>query len=271
MRENLLTFFYFINKLYQDRSVIWTMVLRDLKSRYIGSLFGFFWSIIDPLFLVFIYWVVFGLFFNSKPDPVYGTDSFIIFLLSGILPWQFFSQSVIGSTGVILSNRNLIKKSVGFPSEILPLIKILTNVISHFVGILILIFLIGIDSGLPPLFPVFLFYMGLTVILAMGMGWILSSINVYLRDMQQMVGLLMMGWFFFTPIFYSPARVPEAIMPFYKLNPMYHIVTGYRYALLTGTFLPVFDMLYITVLSVVLFGSGGILFRKLKPGFAEVL
>jgi len=271
MKENLLTFFYFINKLYQDRSILWTMIKRDLRARFIGSFFGFSWSVIDPLTQVLIYGVVFGLFFKSQPDPEFGTNSYILYLVCGILPWQFFAQSVTASTGSIVSNANLVKKAVGFPSEILPVIKVMSNLLSHLIGMLILILIIAIFHGVSFYIPFIFVYMLPTLIFAIGVGWIVAGLNVYLRDVQQVMPLVLMAGFFFTPIFYSPSSVPEPILTVLSLNPMFHAVIGYRYALLTGRILPPGSLAYLLITSFFIFGLGGVFFRKLKPGFAEVL
>jgi len=271
MKENLLTFFYFINKLYQDRSILWTMIKRDLRARFIGSFFGFSWSVIDPLTQVLIYGVVFGLFFKSQPDPVFGTNSYILYLVCGILPWQFFAQSVTASTGSIVTSANLVKKAVGFPSEILPVIKVMSNLISHLIGMLILILIIAIFHGASFYIPFIFVYMLPTLMFAIGIGWMVAGLNVYLRDVQQVMHLVLMAGFFFTPIFYSPSAVPEPILTLLSLNPMFHAVIGYRYALLTGRMLPLGSLAYLLITSFFIFGLGGIFFRKLKPGFAEVL
>lgn len=272
MFQNILIFFDFIKKLYRSRYMIGMLALRELKTTYIGSLFGFLWAVFNPVFLVAVYGIVFGIFFKSTPDPAYGTDSFLLFLLCGIVPWQFFSQSVSSSTNVILSNRNLIKKAAGFPSEILPVTTVLSNIIGHLIGVSLLLVLIMVfGGGLSPALALIFVYMFFISVFAVGLGWILSSANVFLRDIQQAVGLLLMGWFFLTPVIYSGSMVPGPFSVVLKLNPMYHMVEGYRFALLAGKALPAMDFLYMAAVSVVTFGIGGVFFRKLKPWFAEVL
>lgn len=272
MKQNFLIFLDFTKKLFfRDRSVITTMVARNLREQYVGSIFGFMWAVLEPLSQVAIYGIFFGIFLKSKVDPVYGTDSFFVYLLCGLIPWQFFAQSVNSTTNAIVSNSNLVKKAVGFPSEILIIIKVLTNSIAHLIGVALLLVILAVFVGIKPSAPFFFVYMLFTVLFAVGLGWIVSSVNVYLKDIQQIMGVIMMAWFFFTPIFYSPSIVPAAVLPVFKLNPMYHIVIGYRYALLAGQLLPWRDFLYLAAVSFFTFGIGGIFFRKLKPGFAEVL
>lgn len=271
MKQDFLIFLDFTKKLYKDRSTIWTMVSRDLRAQYVGSIFGFLWAILEPLSQLAIYGIFFGVLLNSSVDPAYGTNSFFLYLLCGIIPWQFFSQSVNSSITAITGNGNLVKKSVGFPSELLVIIKILTNSIAHLIGIGLLILTVAVFGGLTPYFPLIFLYMPFIALFAVGIGWTLSSINVYLKDIQKVMGIIMTAWFFFTPVFYSPHIIPSAALPFIKLNPMYHAVIGYRYAILAGKFLPWQDFLYLAAISFFTFGIGGILFRKLKPGFAEVL
>lgn len=272
MKENLSIFIDFIKKLYMRRNMIWTMAIREVKAIYVGNLFGFLWAIVNPLAQVAIYGVVFGIFFKSTPDPVYGTNSFFLYLLCGLIPWQFFSQTVSASTNVIVSNGNLVKKAVGFPSEILPIITVISNIISHMIGVgLLLVILFAFTTRVSLYTPTIFVYLFFIAIFSVGLGWMLSSINVYLRDIQQVVGLIMMAWFFFTPIFYSPNIIPKKILLILKLNPIFHMVDGYRYALLTGKLLSIWDFVYLAIVSLLTFGLGGMLFRKLKPGFAEEL
>ena len=248
------------------------MATRNLKARYVGSFFGFFWAVLNPLAQLAIFGLVFGVFFNSRPDPVYDTDSFFLFLLCGLVPWQFFAETVGVSTDVLVSNSNLIKKSVGFHSEILPVINVITSVVNHLIGIalvLLILLLFGVRfSFYLPLIFVYLLFIS---VFCVGIGWVLSSVNVYLRDVQQVVALAITALFFLTPIFYSPSIIPSKAAWVAKLNPMFHMVEGYRLALLAGSPLPFWDFTYFAVVSCLTFGLGGLFFRILKPGFAEVL
>jgi lipopolysaccharide transport system permease protein len=272
MTENIRIFFDFSKKLlFRDRSAISTMVSRDLRSQYVGSFFGILWALLEPLSQLLIFGLFFGVLLKIKPDPIYRSDSFFLYLLCGLVPWQFFSQSVISSTTAVVSNSNLIKKAVGFPSEILAIVKVLTHSISHFIGVILIFVIISFTAGISPYMLLFIIYTLLAMLFAIGLGWIVSSLNVYLKDVRQVIGILVMAWMYATPIFYSTRIVPESLMPFYKLNPMYHVVTGYRYALLADRILPWPDLAYLAAVSLITFAVGGIFFRRLKPGFAEVL
>jgi len=272
MKQNFLIFVDFLKKLYKRRYMLKSMALTDLKKRYVGSLFGLVWAVLEPLTLFGIYAVVFGVFLKGKPDPAFGTDNYFLYLLCGLLPWTFFSQSVLATVGVVVTNKSLITKSVGFPSEIFPIITVSTNIISHLIAMTLVIFgIFLVTGGLPLSVLLIAGYLFLCSVLIVGLGWIFSSIYVYLKDLRVVVGLLVNAWFFFTPIFYSPHIVPAQLLPIYKLNPMYAIVIGYRYALLAGKMMPLPDLGYLVFISIVTFAVGGFVFRKLKPGFAEVL
>jgi ABC-type polysaccharide/polyol phosphate export permease len=272
MKQDLLIFLDFVKKLIRDRYLLWMLTLRELKASYVGSLFGFLWAVFNPLFLLAIYGVVFGLFFKSKPDPVYGTDSFLFFLLCGIVPWQFFAQTLGASTEAILSNKNLVKKSTGFPSELLPVTCVFSNLVSHFIGIVILmLFLLLEGVRLNPAMPLIFLYLFIASVFTVGLAWILSSSNVFLRDIGQVLNILLMGMFFMTPIVYPPSFVPPHYLFILKLNPVFHFVEGYRFALLAGRPLPLQDIIYFAAVSFATFAVGGMYFRRLKPLFAEML
>lgn len=263
---------YFIKNLFRIRFMIKAMAIRELKVTYVGSFFGFFWAVINPLSQILIYGVVFGYFLKGKPPPEYGTDSYFLYLVAGLIPWQFFAQTIGSSSGVLLSYRNLIKRAAGFPSEVLPIVTVISNVISQAVSIILLfIIVIGFTHSISPnMFLVFVYLFFISII-CVGIGWILSSLTVFLRDIPQVIGLILTGMFFFTPIFYSPSIVPPKILFVMKFNPMYHVIEGYRLAVLGDKFLPLPDFGYLVIVSLAIFGAGGVMFRKLKPEFAEVL
>ncbi len=272
IKENFLVAIDFAVKLVKNRYMLKMMTIRELKASYVGSAFGVSWAVLNPLVQLAIYGIIFGTFFNSVPDAKYGTDSFFLFLLCGLVPWQFFSQTVSQASGSISQNSMLVKKAVGFPVEILPLVTVFSNLIGHFISIGLLLAAVAVFSGkIQIATPLILLYLFFITLFSVGLGWILSGINVFLKDIEQIIGLAMMGLFFFTPIVYSAGIVPEAVLPLLKLNPMYHMVEGYRLALLAGEPLPWGDFLYMAVFSLVVLAVGGVSFRKLKPWFAEFM
>jgi len=272
IKENFFIFFDFVKKLFISRYMLRMMALRELKASYVGSVFGVIWAILNPLFLLVIYGVVFGIFFGSRPAPTYRTDSFFLFLLCGIVPWQFFSQTTVAASRSVSTNFNLVKKAVGFPSEVLPVVTAISNLVSHLISLVILVVALVVVTGDIPVFlPLVFVYLFFITIFSIGLGWMLSSMNVFLRDIEQVVDLVLMGWFFLTPVVYSPSIVPESVLPVMKLNPLYHMVEGYRLALLAEKALPWEEIVYLACVSFITLAVGGMVFRKLKPWFVEVL
>jgi ABC-type polysaccharide/polyol phosphate export permease len=131
--------------------------------------------------------------------------------------------------------------------------------------------LVVFTGGLTPHTPFILVYLFFISVFAVGLGWILSSLNVYLRDIKQVIGLIMLGWFFFTPIFWSPSRLSPRLLSVMKFNPMFVVVDGYRSLLLAGRMPTLLSLAYLAGVALLSLAVGGIFFRKLKPGFAEVL
>ena len=272
VKENFMVATDFAVKLVKHRYMLKMMTIRELKASYVGSAFGVSWAVLNPLVQLAIYGIIFGTFFKSVPDAKYGTDSFFLFLLCGLVPWQFFSETVAKASGAISQNSMLVKKAVGFPVEVLPLVTVFSNLIGHFISIALLLAAVLLFSGkLTVTTPLIFLYLFFIMLFSVGLGWILSGLNVFLKDIQQIIGLALMGLFFFTPIVYPASIVPAPVLTFLKLNPIYHMVEGYRLALLAGVPLPWGDFLYMAVFSFITLVLGGIFFRRLKPWFAEFM
>lgn len=270
--KNAIVFFRFMQSLYKIRFMLKAMALRELKATYVGSFFGFFWAVLNPLSQILIYGIVFGYFLKGSPPPQYGTDNYFLYLVAGLIPWQFFAQTVGASSGVILANRTLVKRAAGFPSEVLPIVTVISNVIGQLVSIgLLFAIVVGFAHRVSPNALLVFVYLFFFSIICVGIGWVLSSLTVFLRDIPQVIGLVLTGMFFFTPIFYSPSIVPPKVLFLMKLNPVYHVIEGYRLAVLAGKPIPAIDLAYLAVASLFILATGGVVFRKLKPEFAEVM
>jgi ABC-type polysaccharide/polyol phosphate export permease len=269
---NIRIFLHFMRNLYRIRFMLRAMALRELRATYVGSFFGIFWAVLNPLCQIAIYGVVFGLVFKGTVPAEYGTKSFFLYLVTGLIPWQFFAQTMGASSNVLLAYSNLVKRAVGFPCEVLPIVSVISNTVSQLVSIALLYgIVIAFTHTVSVNMLLVLVYLLFAVILCVGLGWMLSALTVFLRDIPQIIGLVLTGLFFFTPICYPPSMVPAKALFVMKLNPFYHVIEGYRLACLTGRSLPVLDFVYLAVSSVLIAGLGGLLFRKLKPEFAEVM
>ena len=264
-------FLKFLSSVYVNKYMIRSMVHRNMRARYVGSFLGIFWSFIHPLTQIIMYYFVFSVILKIKLGPEFGETSFAIWLVAGLLPWMFFAEVVIQSPGVVLEQSSLITKMV-FPSELLPLTNLLAALINHLIAVVILIgILLALGHGIS--FKILLIFPSLiaTGIFALGISWILSALNVFLRDIGQIVSVFVNIWFFMTPIIYPKHFVPDRFQVLYGFNPMLHTVEAYRTGLLGNTDVNVTGISYLLLLGLITFVLGGLIFRKLKPAFADVL
>jgi ABC-type polysaccharide/polyol phosphate export permease len=260
--------FAFVRKVAANRNLLKNLILRDLKHRYVGSIGGFLWSVIHPIVLLVCYTFLFGVIFPNRPDA--GTDSFAIFLLCGLLPWMLFSDTIIRNCSVISDNAPLITKTV-VPAEILPISITISNLIHHLIGLGILLFVLTVFYTVHLSALWILLYMFMLLLLAQGLGWIVAGLHVFVRDTIQALQIVMLFWFYFTPILYTMDRLPENMRSFAALNPMALIVTGYRSSLLDLAQPNLIQIASVLAASVAVFIIGGLLFRHAKPAFPDVL
>jgi ABC-type polysaccharide/polyol phosphate export permease len=261
----------FFRTLYQNRYMIRSLAIRDLQANYVGSFLGLFWSIIHPISQILLYTFIFSVVLRLKLGPEYGEMPYVFWLMAGLMPWFFFAEMVSRSPGAVLGQASVIKKMV-FPTEILPFANLVAALINHFISMFILISLIvafgyGISWKIILLFP----YLLAIGILATGIAWIISALNVFLRDIGQILGVVVRFWFFLTAILYPVSRVPERFQGLMRLNPMLHAIEGYRMALFGKTSFDLAGFLYLLFVGLVMVVVGGLTFRKLKPAFADVL
>jgi lipopolysaccharide transport system permease protein/teichoic acid transport system permease protein len=263
-------FFNFIRLIILQRQLIVTLAKRDVATQYVGSLLGFIWTFINPIVMIFIFWVVFSVGFRVQPK---SDVPFIIWLTAGMAIWFVFADIVNGSSGIIVSNAHLIKKTL-FRSEILPVIKVVSCLITHSVFLVVLIGLIIIQK-MPFSFYYlqFIYYLFCMSFLALGISWIVSALNVFIRDVGSIVAVVIQMGFWATPIFWDIQMMPAGIQIIFKGNPMYYIVQGYRESFIyfTPFWSHPIQTLYFWCVSITFFITGAMIFKKLKPQFPDVL
>lgn len=263
-----------IRELLKYRVLIQSLVSRELKARYRGSILGFLWSFFNPFLLLLVYTIVFGFIIRPK-DPTFETNpyTYSLFLFCGLLPWIWFSSSLLESSNVIIINGNLIKKIL-FPAEVLPTVVVLTNLMNFIFGLPIL-FLFFILLGRNLTFWVFFLPVSIIIqfILILGFSLLISSLSVIFRDIQNILANLVTLWFFSTPIIY-PFSFPiiqesKFLKIFLSLNPMTHVIESYQYSLFYNS-LPHWKRLSVTfIFSIMLFFVGYYVFDKLRDSFSE--
>ena len=246
------------------------LVKRDFQQRYVGSAAGWLWGLIHPLVLLASYVFIFSICLQQVPGPGEVTTNYPMLLFAGMLPWLLFSETVQRSSGCLVEQANLITKTV-FPSEIVPVSIFLSSLMSHLlaIGLVIagaLIFL-GHISLILVLLPVLWLLVGL---FAIGIGWIAAALQVYLRDTTQVLAVILTLWFWATPIFLPEDKFPHWALLALKANPLTYIVRAYREILLGHT-LSLKDLGSTAMFAVAAFVGGGLIFRYMKRGFADVL
>jgi len=249
-----------ILEIFRYSELIKTLVAKDLRVRYTNSVLGYAWTWLDPVMSMFTFILVFDIMLSIK------VEHFPVFLLSGLIPWTFFSSSVISSVGSILNNAGLIKR-VYYPREIFPLTIILSDGINMLFSLLLLIPVVlafGLQITpkllLLPIPTIFLF------ILTFGISLIVSSINVFLRDMSYIAPFVIRLWFFVTPIFYTiDGHIPEKYVNIYiLLNPMAVIISLYRTSLMNYSFPALQHMLIAFSTCFLVFIIGYEFFKKIE-------
>jgi len=247
------------------------MVRRDFEQRFIGSAIGWIWALIHPLVLLLSWTFVFQYCLGAQVPPNEGTSSYPLWLFAGMLPWLLFSEAVQRSASCLLEQANLITKTV-FPSEMIPVSVFLSSLVSHLLGVVLIVAAAGILLNQVSLFlillPLYFFLIGL---LAIGLGWIVASLHVFLRDTAQVVAVVLLLWFWLTPIFIGEDQFPPKMRFLVYANPFFYLVRGYRKVLLAGSLPSLADFGIVALYGAAAFVLGGLFFRHMKRGFADVL
>lgn len=264
------TFLMFLKMLFKSRSLIGALVVREIQGRYVGTFGGLIWSVINPLMMILVYWFVFSVGFKIQPP---GGVPFIIIFLCGLIPWTLFSETLMSNVEVVRSNPHFVKKMV-FPTEVLVVVNFFASLVTHAIMLVILFALMWFNDLSISIFNFqFVFYLFALSIFTVGMSWLISALNVFYKDIGQVVGVVLNLWFWLTPIVWMVDMIPPKYQIFLNLNPMLYIVAGYKNSFL-------YDMAFWTHyrtggmfwgISLFIFIFGGLVFRRLKPEFAEVL
>lgn len=260
-----------MDRLLSHKNLLKNLVMRDLKHRYVGSMAGFLWSVIQPLVMLVCYSFVFQTVLNNQLDPKYG--SYPIFLLCGILPFTLFNETVLRSCGSIIDNKALITKTI-IPAEILPLSITISGLVLHGIGMGVLLTILLIFRTIPLSAFGILIYLPILLMFSQGLGWLVAGLQVFLRDTMQALQILMTLWFFLTPVFYPMEQITgkhPGIASLMALNPLMVVVTGYRSSLLGIAQPHIGQIAVATAISVAVFIAGGLIFHRAKPAFADVL
>lgn len=260
---------FFID-IFKNKNLLLSLALQDFKQRYLGNYLGIVWAFAGPFMTVLILFFVFQVGFRSSPSE--GIP-FILWLVSGMFPWSFLSESISSGSNSIIDKPYLVKKIV-FRVSTLPVIKLITAFFIHSFFLSVLFILLMAYGYYPKIIWIQIFYyLFATLILALGISWITSSIVVFVKDISQIISILLQFGFWLTPIFWSDKIMPSNYLTLLKLNPAYYIVQGYRDSLLFNVWF--WEKPYITfyfwIVTISIFLLGAFIFKRLRPHFADVL
>ena len=239
-------------------------------SRYAGTLFGSVWAFAQPVCTIVVFWFVFQVGFKNPPI---SDVPYFLWMASGLIPWFFFSDGWNMASSAFVEYSYLVKKVV-FKVELLPLVKILSTLYVHifFVVFMVVLFVCnGIWPGIR--LGWLLYYMSASIVLVTGLSFATSSLLVFYRDLQPMLGIVLQFLMWLTPIMWSASMFPTSLMKFFKINPLYYVVNGYRYALIGDTsYMPTLQYsVYFWFATSVILLVGINLFERVKVHFADVL
>lgn len=255
----------------EHRGLIRAMVRRDLAMRYQGSVMGIAWAIINPAMMIVIFTIIFAGIFQARFGESGSQLSFALYLFCGMLPWSAFSEGVQRATTSVTENVNLVKRVV-FPVEALPVNTALAAIVQQLLGTIVLLAAaLIIERSLKPtalLLPVLLIPQ---LLVTLGLGWLMASLGVFLRDVPQISQLILNAWMYLTPIFYPEHLIPPTYQGLLKFNPMVPLIRSYRRILLEGR-MPDWQGLGITTLfGLVCFVFGYWWFIRTRKAFPDVL
>lgn len=259
----------FLLHIMRNRYLIYELTKRDFQSKYIKNILGLLWAILDPLFFMLILWFVFSVGLKTGRAM---TIPFVVYLITGQISFDLISHTLINSTSVIRDYSFLIQK-VNFRTGILPLIKIFSGLILHCIMLAIAIIIILANGISPSSYWLQVpYYMLCTIPLVMGLSWITSSVSLFMPDIGNIVGIVTRFLFFGTPVFWQMSMIPVKYHVYLKLNPVYYIVNGYRDSFFfeTGFWRHPYLSLYYWAVAGACFIIGAVVFKKLRPHFADV-
>jgi len=254
------------------RKIITELAKTDFKKRFAGSYFGVVWMFVQPIVTILIYYCVFQLGFKANPPSAINAP-YVLWLIPGIVPWFYFNEAVQAGTNCLFDYDYLVKKVV-FKVSIIPFIKNISCIFVHLIFIYIMVAVFLLYGYTPELCWIQIFYYSVcTFALISGIILLTSAVTVFFKDMGQIVAIVLQFGMWITPIMWDYNMFGDKVIPFLKINPFFYISEGYRDSMLNGVWFwekPVLT-LYFWVATAIIFILGTLLFKKLRPHFADVL
>ncbi len=253
-----------LKEIYEYREMIFSLIKRDLRGRYKGSVLGFLWTFLNPLFQLVVYTMVFSVIMRA------GYDDYYLFLFVALIPWIFFSASIVGGASCIWAQKDMVNK-IYFPREVLPIAHVTCQLVNMFLSFIVVFAVLmvtghGIDFIAILYFPIIVL---VEYLLALGLTMFVSAVTVFLRDVEYVLGIIMMAWQFLSPVMYGVDMVPEEVRVIFSVNPMTSILVAYRDIFYYKQVPQISTLLQATILGLILLVVGVAVFEKLKKHFSE--
>ena len=264
-------------ELYDNRRLIWKLAKNDFKKRYAGSYLGFIWAMVQPVVTVVMYWFVFDNFFGQKAQMLSTGISmpYVLYLTAGLVPWFYFTEALTNGTTALLEYNYLVKKVV-FKISILTIIKIIAATFIHLFFALVLLVVAILYGCYPTIYTIqILYYSFCLFVLVLGLSYTTCAVVVFFRDLTQIINIVLQVGMWATPILWNITMISDnpTLTTIIKLNPLVYVVNGYRSAICEKEwfFADFYSTMYFWIFTVVIFGIGALIFKRLKTHFADVL
>lgn len=255
----------FFKNIYNYRELLKNNVKKEIRGRYKNSILGVLWTFLNPLLQLMVYAFIFPLILRTNHD------NYTIFVCVALIPWTFFTASISQSAWTVIGNGNIVKK-VYFPREILPISVVTSGMVNFMISTLLIIgFCFFYGTGLTVYALFYPFILMIQYIFQLAISFIISAVTVYIRDLEHFVQIVLMLMMYASPIFYSGTDIPEAFRFIIKLNPVAHLINGYRDIFYYQTMPSLKSLGLLLVLSIIFCIVGYKIFQKLQKGFAEEL
>ena len=262
-------------ELFQSRHLIWKLAKNDFKKRYAGSWMGMVWAFIQPVVTVVMYWLVFDVVMSGAGTVMRGGGDvpFVLFLAAGLVPWFYFNEAWLNGTMALVEYNYLVKKVV-FKISILPIIKVIGATFIHVFFAVVLIIISMLYGYMPtPYLIQIIYYSFCTFVLVLALSYTTCALQVFMKDIAQIINIVLQIGMWATPIMWDFGAISPTFAKIMKLNPLVYIVNGYRSAIYKHTwfFEDFYSTMYFWMFTVVLFGIGALVFKRLKVHFADVM
>lgn len=254
-----------VKNLYDYRELLKTSVKKEVRGKYKNSFLGVLWSFLNPLLQIAVYAIVFPLIMKD------AGSNYTVFIVCGLIPWQFFSIAINRSSFTMIENGGIIKK-VFFPREILPISVVTSELVNFIIStVIIIVFVLAYGLGFSRFMLFYPLILLVQYVVLIGISFIVSSITVYVRDLQHFIGVALQLLFYATPICYRVNVIPESFQWIMKLNPMSYIIEAYRCIFMEHTYPDLQGLMIWFGIGLLLCVLGYLFFSKLQKGFAEQL